>query len=92
MTYMPSKWGSRWHADPRTILLAPALTGSLPGERSSGFTILHQRTGLTALSIGTACVPSLAARSSAFVCWPEICDNTFWRLRWRGKILVIKLI
>ena len=64
---------SRWPADPRTIIRAPALTGSLPGERSSDFTVLHRQTGLTgptALSIGAAFVPSLAARSSVFVCWP----------------------
>ena len=36
----------RWHADPRTTLRALALTGSLPGERSSDFAVLHRRTGL----------------------------------------------
>ena len=29
------------------ILTAPALMGSLPGERSSDFAVLHWRTGLT---------------------------------------------
>jgi len=36
-----------WPADPRTTLRAPALTGSLPGERSSDFTVLRRRTSLT---------------------------------------------
>ena len=49
----------------------PALTGSLSGERSSDFAVLRRRTGLTTLSISAAFVPSLVARSSAFVCWPE---------------------
>ena len=36
-----------WPADSRTTLRALALTGSLPGERSSDFAVLHRRTGLT---------------------------------------------
>ena len=59
---------SRWPADPRTTPYALALTGSLPGEHSSDFAVLRWRTGLTALSIGAAYEPSLAARSCAFVC------------------------
>ena len=36
-----------WPADSRTTIRAPAMTGSLPGNCSSDFTIPHRQTGLT---------------------------------------------
>ena len=62
----------------------------LPGRRSLvSPPACPATTGLTGIpdwSEHRRCiVPSLAARSSVFVCWPKFCANIFWRLRWKKK-------
>ena len=78
---------SRWPADPRTTLCVLALTGSLPGERSSDFAVLHRRTGLTGY-------PNRSDRSEHQRCNCAVAHRAIKRIRvlaldWRQQIQIL---